>query len=272
MLKQSLAVFESLACHSSARRSTRKPRSTTQAGGADGVPFSDPITDGPVIQETYAVALQNRVDYATILRQVREARSKGLTVPVLLMSYYNPRLAYGEDQAVQDAREAGANGFIMVDPHRRGIGVPQEMHERWMGTTESSVKGFVLSSELPDIIAGNHEHNHIPLAVDFGVATRLHFDTVVVGSRIVSLMPGRSCSASGGAGLKGSSSSDSFTAGIQSSQYYYSVVAGISRPTRITLLPPRFGQFSSQYIPKPPFDRFIELEEAHNAMWNDLTF
>ncbi|KAI5990670.1 tryptophan synthase alpha chain-domain-containing protein, partial [Pisolithus albus] len=84
-----------------------------QAGGADiievGVPFSDPIADGPAIQETNLIALQNGVDYAMILRQVKEARSKGLTVPVLLMGYYNPILAYGEDKAVQDAREAGAN-------------------------------------------------------------------------------------------------------------------------------------------------------------------
>lgn len=62
-----------------------------------------------------------------------------------------------------------------------------------MGTTESSVKGFV-SSELSDIIARNREHNPVPLAVGFWVATRLHFNTVVVGSRIVSLVPGRSCS------------------------------------------------------------------------------
>lgn len=51
----------------------------------------------------------------TVLGQLREARSKGLTAPVLLMGYYNPLLAYGEDKAIQDAKEAGANGFIMVD-------------------------------------------------------------------------------------------------------------------------------------------------------------
>ncbi|KAI6020349.1 hypothetical protein BKA83DRAFT_689718, partial [Pisolithus microcarpus] len=120
-----------------------------------------------------------------------------------------------------------------------------------MGTIESSVKGFV-NSELSGIIARSREHNPIPLVVGLGVATRLHFDTVVVGSRIVSLMPGRSCSASGREGLKESSSSDSSTAGIQSSQYHY--------------------PFGSQYIPKALVDCFIELEEAHNAMWNDLTF
>jgi tryptophan synthase len=46
---------------------------------------------------------------------VRDARKRGLTIPVLLMGYYNPILAYGEERIIQDAREAGANGFIMVD-------------------------------------------------------------------------------------------------------------------------------------------------------------
>ncbi|EEB97969.1 hypothetical protein MPER_02609 [Moniliophthora perniciosa FA553] len=90
-----------------------------QNGGTDiielGVPFSDPIGDGPAIQETNTIALKNGIDYPTVLGQLREARSKGLTAPVILMGYYNPILAYGEDRAIQDASQAGANGFIMVD-------------------------------------------------------------------------------------------------------------------------------------------------------------
>ncbi|KAI6130828.1 tryptophan synthase beta subunit-like PLP-dependent enzyme [Pisolithus croceorrhizus] len=293
-----------------------------QAGGADiievGVPFSDPIADGPAIQETNLIALQNGVDYATILRQVKEARSKGLTVPVLLMGYYNPILAYGEDKAVQDAREAGANGFIMVDlPPEEASGFREKctnvglsyvplvapstsLHRlpyltsiadsfiyvvSRMGTTGSSVKGFV-NSELPDIIARIRKHTSVPLAVGFGVATRLHFDAVVeagadgvvVGSRIVSLIKQAPADQVPQVvenfcrGLKGSSSSDSSTAGVQSSQYHYPVVAGISRPTGMTLLPPRFGQFGGQYVPEALFDCLIELEEAHDATRTDPTF
>ncbi|KAI6141833.1 tryptophan synthase beta subunit-like PLP-dependent enzyme [Pisolithus tinctorius] len=293
-----------------------------QAGGADiievGVPFSDPIADGPAIQETNLVALQNGVDYALILRQIKEARSKGLTAPVLLMGYYNPILAYGEDKAVQDARDAGANGYIMVDlPPEEASGFREKctraglsyvplvapstsLHRlpylasiadsfiyvvSRMGTTGSSVKGFV-NSELPDIIARIRKHTSVPLAVGFGVATRAHFDAVVeagadgvvVGSRIVSLIK----EAPAGQvpqvvenfcrGLKGSSPSNSSTAGVQSSQYHYPVVAGISRPTGMTLLPPRFGQFGGQYVPEALFDCLIELEEAHNATRNDPTF
>lgn len=78
------------------------------------------------------VALQHNVDYATCLGMVKEARGRGLTAPVILMGkahsplaynqshirhlgYYNPLLAYGEQKAIQDAFEAGANGFIVVD-------------------------------------------------------------------------------------------------------------------------------------------------------------
>ncbi|KAG6909634.1 bifunctional tryptophan synthase trp1 [Tephrocybe rancida] len=90
-----------------------------QAGGADiielGMPFSDPIADGPAIQESNTVALKNDIDYATVLGLIKESRLQGLTTPVILMGYYNPLLAYGEDKAIQDAAEAGASGFIMVD-------------------------------------------------------------------------------------------------------------------------------------------------------------
>ncbi|KZV84250.1 bifunctional tryptophan synthase TRP1 [Exidia glandulosa HHB12029] len=90
-----------------------------QAGGADiielGVPFSDPIADGPAIQESNTIALQNNVDYTLCLKMLRDARAKGLKTPVLLMGYYNPLLAYGEEKAVEDAKAAGANGFIVVD-------------------------------------------------------------------------------------------------------------------------------------------------------------
>lgn len=90
-----------------------------EAGGADiielGVPFSDPQADGPAIQEANEVALRQNVDLVTCLKYVSEAREQGLKAPVLLMGYYNPLLAYGETRAVLDAREAGANGFIVVD-------------------------------------------------------------------------------------------------------------------------------------------------------------
>ncbi|KAF8447852.1 tryptophan synthase beta subunit-like PLP-dependent enzyme [Boletus edulis BED1] len=203
-----------------------------QKGGVDlielGVPFSDPIADGPAIQETNTIAVHNDIDYATVLGQVREARQQGLTIPVLLMGYYNPMIAYGEEKAIQDAREAGANGFIMVDlPPEEAVNFREKCQRAdmsyvpliapstslnrikfltsiadsfiyvvsRMGTTGSSVQGRI-NSELPDIVARVREHTSIPIAVGFGVATRAHFeyvrsagaDGVVIGSRLVTII------------------------------------------------------------------------------------
>ena len=90
-----------------------------EAGGADlielGLPFTDPIADGPTIQKANTQALKNGVTVTSTLEIVREARRRGLRVPVLFMGYYNPLLSYGEEKILQDAREAGVNGFIVVD-------------------------------------------------------------------------------------------------------------------------------------------------------------
>jgi tryptophan synthase len=61
------------------------------------------------------VALKNKVTVSLVLQLVRDARKKGLTVPVLFMGYYNPILSYGEERLLKDCKEAGINGFIIVD-------------------------------------------------------------------------------------------------------------------------------------------------------------
>ena len=80
-----------------------------------GLPFSDPIADGPTIQIANTQALKIGVNIATTLQIVRDARNRGLKAPVLFMGYYNPFLAYGEERILKDAKEAGVNGFILVD-------------------------------------------------------------------------------------------------------------------------------------------------------------
>ncbi|CAM9706380.1 unnamed protein product, partial [Scytosiphon promiscuus] len=90
-----------------------------QEGGADvielGVPFSDPQADGPTIQATNEIALKNNVTVSDCLDYVRDARTRGLTTPVVLMSYLNPLLAYGLDKLVMDTKRSGADGFLVVD-------------------------------------------------------------------------------------------------------------------------------------------------------------
>ena len=80
-----------------------------------GLPFTDPIADGPTIQKANTQALKNGVTVESTLETVRKARRKGLRAPVLFMGYYNPLLSYGEERILRDAKEAGVNGFIVVD-------------------------------------------------------------------------------------------------------------------------------------------------------------
>lgn len=89
------------------------------ADGVDGfelgMPFSDPLADGPVIQAATQVALDNGMSVARCLEAVRELRERGVTQPILMFGYLNPILAYGAARFAQDARTAGAHGLIVPD-------------------------------------------------------------------------------------------------------------------------------------------------------------
>ncbi|KAI9775217.1 MAG: tryptophan synthetase [Candelina submexicana] len=201
-----------------------------EAGGADlielGLPFTDPIADGPTIQKANTQALKNGVTVTSTLETVRQARKRGLRAPVLFMGYYNPLLSYGEERILKDAREAGVNGFIVVD-------LPPEEAVRFRNfctrgglsyipliapaTSESRMKllckiadSFIyvvsrmgvtgatgtLNATLPELLDRVHEFSgNIPAAVGFGVSTREHFlsvgkisEGVVIGSQIVTTL------------------------------------------------------------------------------------
>lgn len=87
--------------------------------GADGfeigIPFSDPLADGPTIQHVAQVSLDNGTTVHHALNAVRELRQRGVTQPMMMFSYLNPLIAYGIEQFVKDAKEAGADGFIIPD-------------------------------------------------------------------------------------------------------------------------------------------------------------
>ena len=96
--------------------------------GADalelGVPFSDPLADGATIQRTSQIALENGTTLAHVLGQALRIRARHET-PLILMSYLNPIVRYGESRFVADAREAGVDGVILVDLP------PEEEPELW---------------------------------------------------------------------------------------------------------------------------------------------
>jgi tryptophan synthase alpha chain len=86
--------------------------------GADmievGIPFSDPVADGPTIQFSNKVALDNGMSLPLLLRQVKEVRSE-VGIPIILMGYINPVLQYGIDRFIEDASAAGVDGVILPD-------------------------------------------------------------------------------------------------------------------------------------------------------------
>jgi len=197
-----------------------------ETGGADaieiGVPFSDPMADGATIQHANQVALENHVTLGDCFDFVREARKQGLRAPVIFMGYYNPILARGEERAVREAKEAGADGFIVVDlpPEEAGgflaacraydmslvpLVAPTSADERIRmiaGTADAFLycvsmagttgKGNVPLDALPMFIERIRRQTDLPLAVGFGINTRAQAervrevaDAAVVGSAII---------------------------------------------------------------------------------------
>ncbi|KAI2997834.1 hypothetical protein CBS147346_8456 [Aspergillus niger] len=198
-----------------------------QAGGADvielGLPFTDPIADGPTIQMSNLKALDNGVTISSMLQMVQAARQRGLHVPVLFMGYYNPIMRYGESELLAASRTAGVHGFIIVDlpPEEavrfrnqcRAAGLsyvpliaPSTTEER-MRTLCGIADSFIylvsrmgvtgatgtLSHELPELMKRvKHLSGGVPVAVGFGVSTREQFlgvtsiaDGAVIGSEII---------------------------------------------------------------------------------------
>ncbi|MEO7044209.1 MAG: tryptophan synthase subunit alpha [Ferruginibacter sp.] len=89
-----------------------------QQHGADiievGMPYSDPIADGPVIQQSNMQALENGMSIQLLFQQLNEIK-KEISIPVILMGYLNPVLQYGMEKFCEDAKEAGVSGIILPD-------------------------------------------------------------------------------------------------------------------------------------------------------------
>ncbi len=200
------------------------------AGGADlievGVPFSDPIADGPVIQRASTRALAAGTTLSGILRLVARQRDR-LGVPILLFSYFNPIHARGVESFAEQAASSGVDGVLCVDlppdegahqdfiPVMRRAGLdtvfllaPTSTKERVRRVAQAST-GFVYYVSRTGITGGTgplpkellKEAKRLrrrldqPLAVGFGIATPEHTeavarvaDGVVVGSALVKLI------------------------------------------------------------------------------------
>src|SRR5688572_8699479 len=103
--------------------------------GADlievGLSFSDPLADGPVIQKATQVALEQGITVKKSLQAVVELRKRGVDIPLVMMGYYNPMLAYGLEKLVREATDVGVDGFIIPD-------LPMEEAGEFVGATHAS--------------------------------------------------------------------------------------------------------------------------------------
>jgi tryptophan synthase alpha chain len=195
-------------------------------GGADiielGVPFSDPMADGPVIQRSSERALKHHTSLKQVLGLVREFRARNQTTPVVLMGYANPIEAMGAERFAAAAAEAGVDGVLVVDyPPEEGSELARALTARAIDsiyllspTTEDermeavgrAASGYVYYVSLKGVTGAAHldltevsskipqirRHTSLPIGVGFGIrdaqtarAVASVSDAVVVGSRLV---------------------------------------------------------------------------------------
>lgn len=204
---------------------TRKLISELARAGASlielGVPFSDPMADGPVIQRASERALRHGVGVAEVLSACEEAQRE-TEVPVVLFSYYNPLLQYGAERLCRDAARAGVDGILVTDlaPEEAAeFAATLAAHELDLiflvapTSTDARLKriaerasGFIYavsragvtgvqntsSTEAEGLVARVRAVTDLPVAVGFGISTReqvadvcRYADAAVVGSAIV---------------------------------------------------------------------------------------
>jgi len=189
-----------------------------------GVPFTDPMADGPVIQRASERALRNNFGLQEILDTVARAR-KQVDVPIILFSYYNPLFQFGLKRLAESAKNAGLDGVLVTDlsPEEAGefqselracdldmifLVAPTSTDERLKLVAERA-SGFIyavsragvtgtretVSAEAEKLVNRLRKFSELPVAVGFGISSAAqvadvhrYADAVVVGSAIVAEM------------------------------------------------------------------------------------
>lgn len=195
------------------------------AEGADvielGVPYSDPLADGPVIQRAASRALAAGVKMESVFRLVRRARGEGLVTPIVLLTYINPVLQYGPERFFADLAKAGGDGAIIPDlPFEeseeiikisRQNGTPliplvAPTSKERLSKILAEREGFIyavsslgvtgardqLSDHLTSFLQAIRSYTELPVCVGFGLSRREqveslapYCDGVIVGSALI---------------------------------------------------------------------------------------
>lgn len=200
-----------------------------EKNGADalelGVPFSDPIADGPTIQKASSIALKDCKGVEDVLEVVKELREKGMKIPIVIMSYYNPIYKYGIEKFCINAKKAGVRAIAVPDlPLEESEELRKEIEKNGLeivyfiapNTNEERIEkickkttGFVylvsvkgttgerkeLDRELKEIIQKIKKFSSVPVIVGFGISDSKQVkevieagaDGVIVGSKLIKL-------------------------------------------------------------------------------------
>jgi tryptophan synthase, alpha chain (EC 4.2.1.20) len=189
-----------------------------------GFPFSDPVADGPTIQEAHTVALQNGITHKDIFNLSKSLKTKHKDKPFLLMTYFNPIFKIGLDRFFDEAKESGIDGFIIPDlPAEEAQGVKDALEQRSLSLVmllaptsfkNNRVKSICeMSSDFVYMVSvtgitgardklpiesikeytiNYRKHCHKPIVLGFGISSKEHIDSlksyvdgVVVGSHFV---------------------------------------------------------------------------------------
>ncbi|WP_447595362.1 tryptophan synthase subunit alpha [Aquipseudomonas campi] len=194
--------------------------------GADvielGMPFTDPMADGPAIQLANIRALAGKQNLIKTLQMVREFRKDEQATPLVLMGYFNPIHKYGVERFVADAKEAGVDGLIVVDvppEHNADLCDPAQAagidfirlttpttDDKRLPTVLNGSSGFVYYvsvagvtgsgsatlEHVQEAVARLRRHTDLPISIGFGIRTPEHAatiarlaDGVVVGSALI---------------------------------------------------------------------------------------
>lgn len=201
---------------------------TLERSGADiielGVPFSDPMADGPTIQAAYERALKHDVHLTDVLGLVKEVREKS-AIPIVLFGYYNPVYQFGLGKFAKEAKKAGVDGVLIVDlPAEEADELKSELDKAGIDfiflltptSTEERIKlitskasGFLyfvsvtgvtgartaVSRKVPGFVKKVKRHTKLPVGVGFGISNPdqvreicANADGAVVGSAIINII------------------------------------------------------------------------------------
>ncbi|EMT47390.1 tryptophan synthase subunit alpha [Anoxybacillus flavithermus] len=186
-----------------------------------GVPYSDPLADGPIIQRAASRALKQGMTLTTALELIGRMRKKGVKIPIIVFTYYNPVLQLGEERFFALAQQNGANGVLIPDlpfeesEHMRMLGdaydipyislVAPTSHER-IAMIASQAKSFLycvsslgvtgirdsLPTQLHEFLQQVKRYSRVPVVVGFGISNAQQVeqlqhvcDGIVIGSAIV---------------------------------------------------------------------------------------